>query len=217
MEVTADLKRATDVLPADPATLREFSEHLGRRPIFLAASTHSGEETQIKTVHDTLRHRHPGLLTIIAPRHPDRGPELARTLGAPRRQAGEPPPDEGVWIADTLGELGLWYRLSHVSFIGRSLISPGGGQNPLEPARLGCAIAVGPFTDNFTENVALLGAADAVQVVKDAEALSHCADAMLCDPEARRQMGERARSAVQLPETPRDDVARTLLDLVRRD
>jgi 3-deoxy-D-manno-octulosonic-acid transferase len=214
VEVTADLKRATDVLPANPAVLREFSERFGRRPIFLAASTHPGEEIQINAVHDVLRQRHPGLLTIIAPRHPERGPELAQMLGAPHRQAGEPPPDEGVWIADTVGELGLWYRLSHVSFIGRSLIAPGGGQNPLEPARLGCAIATGPFTDNFTETVALLDAADAVEIVRDGEALSRFADAMLRDPEARRRMGERAKAAIQVPGTPQDDVARTLRDLV---
>ena len=65
-------------------------------------------------------------------------------LRAPSRQRGQPPPAEGVWIADTLGELGLWYRLGQVAFIGRSLVPPGGGQNPLEPARLGCAIATGP-------------------------------------------------------------------------
>ena len=90
---------------------------------------------------------HPGLLTIIAPRHPDRGPALAAELNAPRRAAGQDPPsDAGIWIADTMGELGLWYRLAPIAFVGRSLIAPGGGQNPLEPARLGCAIAVGPYT-----------------------------------------------------------------------
>ena len=66
------------------------------------------------------------------------------------------PPAEGIWVADTLGELGLLYRLSRLAFVGRSLLPPGGGQNPLEPARLGCAIAVGPYTGNFTDHVAML-------------------------------------------------------------
>ena len=72
------------------------------------------------------------------------------------RAREQAPPAEGVWIADTLGELGLWYRLAPIAFVGRSLVPPGGGQNPLEPARLGCAIAVGPHTGNFADHVAML-------------------------------------------------------------
>ena len=64
-----------------------------------------------------------------------------------------------MWIADTVGELGLWYRLTGIAFVGRSLLPPGGGQNPLEPARLGCAVAVGPYTGNFSDHVAMLRAA----------------------------------------------------------
>ena len=81
-------------------------------------------------------------------------------------------PAEGVWVADTLGELGLWYRLAGIAFIGRSLLPPGGGQNPLEPARLGCAIAVGPHTGNFTDHVAMLRAAGGLTVVRDATELA---------------------------------------------
>ena len=115
-------------------------------------------------------------------------------LNAPRRQLGQPPPDEGVWLADTLGELGLWYRLGQVVFIGRSLVAPGGGQNPLEPARLGRAIAIGPHTDNFAGHVALLKAAGALEVTNDVQALTRFAATMLADPDARRQMGDCARS-----------------------
>ena len=158
VEVMGDLKLAGADLPADPIVLREMEARLAGRPVFLAASTHPGEETLIQIVHQALRPAHPGLLTIIAPRHPERGPELAELLHAPSRQRGQAPPDEGTWIADTLGELGLWYRLSQAAFIGRSLVPPGGGQNPLEPARLGCPIAMGPLTANFTSHVALLRA-----------------------------------------------------------
>src|SRR6202012_1808235 len=109
------------------------------RPVWLAASTHPNEETVIAATHRPLAPRYPNLLTIIVPRHPERGPELAAAFQATRRTAGQgPPAGAGIWIADTLGELGLWYRLAPITFVGRSLVAPGGGQNPLEPARLGC-------------------------------------------------------------------------------
>lgn len=213
--VLGDLKRAAPVLPADPDALREFTARLAGRPVWLAASTHPGEETLIRAVHDALRPAFPGLLTIIAPRHPERGPALATLLDAPRRGLGQMPPDEGIWIADTLGEMGLWYRLCGSAFVGRSLIPPGGGQNPLEPARLGVAIACGPHTGNFTEPVALLRDAGGLEVVPDVAALTRFMDTMLRDPEARRRMGERARAAVTVPETLADDTARALLGLMR--
>lgn len=216
VEVMGDLKLAAPPLPADPAILREMTERLAGRPVFVAASTHPGEETLIRAVHEALRATHSGLLTIIAPRHPERGRELAETLGAPSRQRGQPPPDEGLWIADTLGELGLWYRLSDVAFIGRSLVPPGGGQNPLEPARLGCSIATGPHIGNFSGHVALLRAAGGLEVTNDVQALTQFAGAMLTDPDARKQMGARAKAAVKAPETLPRDVAGALLGLMAR-
>jgi 3-deoxy-D-manno-octulosonic-acid transferase len=214
VEVMGDLKLAAADLPADPEALRELQQLLAGRPVFLAASTHPGEETLIRIVHDRLRPEHPGLLTIIAPRHPERGAELAEVLHAPRRSAGQPPPGEGIWIADTLGELGLWYRLSQAAFVGRSLIPPGGGQNPLEPARLGRAIATGPHTGNFTDHIGLLRDAGALEVTADVPELTRFAGAMLTDPEARRSMGERAKAAVRSPATLPDDTARALLELM---
>jgi 3-deoxy-D-manno-octulosonic-acid transferase len=214
IEVMGDLKLAAPDLPVDPVALREMEGRLAGRPVFLAASTHPGEEPLIQQVHDVLCTRHPRLLTIIAPRHPERGAELADALGAPSRQHGDAPPDAGVWIADTLGELGLWYRLSQVAFIGRSLIPPGGGQNPLEPARLGCAIATGPYVENFTDHVALLRGAGALEMTEDVPALTRFVDAMLSDVDARRRMGERAKAAVKAPESLPDNTARALLELM---
>jgi len=214
VEVMGDLKLAAAALPADPEALREMQQLLADRPVFLAASTHPGEETLIRIVHDRLRLDHPGLLTIIVPRHPERGAELAEVLQAPRRAIGQPPPGNGIWIADTLGELGLWYRLSQATFIGRSLIPPGGGQNPLEPARLGQAIASGPHTSNFTDHVRLLRDAGALEITPGVPALTRFAGAMLGDPRARREMGERAQAAVRSPATLPDDTARTLLELM---
>jgi 3-deoxy-D-manno-octulosonic-acid transferase len=120
---------------------------------------------------------------------------LAGTLAASRRSLGEPPPaGPGVWVVDTLGELGLCYAVAGIAFVGGSLIARG-GQNPLEPARLGCAVAVGPHTDNFAEPVAALAAAGALERVPDAAALARWADAMLTDPLRRCRIGEAGIAA----------------------
>jgi 3-deoxy-D-manno-octulosonic-acid transferase len=193
-----DLKFAAPPLPVDQAELDRLGKALAGRPVWLAASTHPGEEVLIAKAHRALVARHPGLLTIIAPRHPDRGLALAAELGAPRRNAGQPPPvGSGMWIADTMGELGLWYRLAPIAFVGRSLVAPGGGQNPLEPARLGCAIAVGPHTGNFTDHVALLREAGGLIEVANIPALVRFVSAMLDNPGQRRRLGDHAAACVR--------------------
>jgi 3-deoxy-D-manno-octulosonic-acid transferase len=206
-----DLKLAAPPLPADAAEAGRLAEALRGRPVWLAASTHEGEDEIIVATHERLAPDHPGLLTIIAPRHPDRGGLIAADG---HRSRGDPPPAEGVWVADTMGELGLWYRLAPVAFVGRSLLPPGGGQNPLEPARLGCAIAVGPHTANFFEHVEMLRAAGALTVVRDAGELAHWVDAMLRDPERRQAMGEAARMAVQRQKDLPQRTAAALLELM---
>jgi 3-deoxy-D-manno-octulosonic-acid transferase len=193
-----DLKFAAPPLPVDQAELDRLNRILAGRPAWLAASTHPGEETVIAATHRAVAETHPGLLTIIAPRHPDRGPALAMELNAPHRSAGQDPPSgPGLWIADTLGELGLWYRLAPIAFVGRSLIPPGGGQNPLEPARLGCAIAVGPYTGNFIDHVTLLSDAGGLVQVDDPAGLTRFVRAMLDNPNQRRRMGEHAAASVR--------------------
>ena len=191
-----NLKFAAPDLPADPAELARLRAVLGDRPTWLAASTHEGEEAIAASIHARLAPTHPGLVTMIAPRHPERGLALATMLGAPRRSAGQDPPDEGVWLADTLGELGLLYRLAPIVFVGKSLAGAG-GQNPLEPARLGCAIAAGPAMANHGEAVAALEAAGALFRAPDEAALAAWVDAMLRDAAARSRMGEAARAAAR--------------------
>jgi 3-deoxy-D-manno-octulosonic-acid transferase len=214
VETPGDLKYAASPLPADPIELARLREQLAGRPVWLAASTHAGEEALIAAVHRRLAPSHPGLLTIIAPRHPDRGADLGHELQAPRRAVGEPPPPEGIWLADTMGELGLWFRLAPVAFVGRSLLPPGGGQNPLEPARLGCAIVVGPHTGNFVEHVALLRAAGGLVEVPDVDALSRCVTALLDNEAHRQRMGQHAAAAVQRYAGLPDQVAAALLELL---
>lgn len=213
LDPPADLKFAAAPLPVDDPELVRLRKMLKGRPLWLAASTHPGEETVAFAVHRALAEHHPDLLTIVAPRHPERGATIAAEaapLTIRRRSQGETPLGAGIWIADTLGEMGLWYRLARIVFVGRSLISPGGGQNPLEPARLGCAMAIGPYTANFAEHVLLLRRADALEVVTDACALARFVATKLGDPEAVRTMGCRAEAAVRHHS---DVVARTARDV----
>ncbi len=196
--VTGNLKYAAPPLPAGPAELARLTTLLAARPAWLAASTHPGEDAPIRAVHERLAPHYPGLLTIIVPRHPERGPDVAAAMaGLPvtRRALGEdPPPTAGIYIADTLGELGLFYRLAPIAFVGRSL-GAAGGQNPLEPARLGAAVAVGPAVHNFADIVPALAAAGALTQVPDADALAAFVTRMLDDPAARAAMGEAGRAA----------------------
>jgi len=215
VETPGDLKFAAPPLPADEAELSRLRHVLGGRPAWLAASTHGGEESLVADAHARIAAVHAGLVTIIAPRHPERGAALAAELAAPRRSAGKGPPDHGLWLADTLGEMGLWYRLVSVAFVGRSLLPPGGGQNPLEPARLGCAIAVGPHTGNFSDHVSLLREAGALEQVADANALAAFVCAMLADPARRARMGEQAAAVVHRHEDLPNRTARSLLALMR--
>ncbi|MEM8785100.1 MAG: 3-deoxy-D-manno-octulosonic acid transferase [Pseudomonadota bacterium] len=156
----ANLKYSSADLPADEADLAPLRAALSKRPIFLAAQTGAGEEPLILEAASRIRERYPALLTIIVPRHPDRGDEIIRTvpqdIATARRSAGESPTeDTQVYLADTMGELGVFYRLAHLVFLGRSLVALG-GSNLLEPARFAHAVLVGPHTENFAELAALI-------------------------------------------------------------
>ncbi len=190
-----DLKFAAPPLPADPGELARLRGTLNGRPVWLAASTHPGEEALVAAAHARIAPERPGLLTIIAPRHPERGAAIAAALGGvQRRGAGEGPPAGGIWLADTMGELGLFYRLTGMAFVGKSLAGQG-GQNPLEPARLGCAVAVGPHTGNFAGAVAALQAAGGLARVADAGALARWAATLLGDPDLRAAAGRAGQEA----------------------
>jgi 3-deoxy-D-manno-octulosonic-acid transferase len=193
VDAPGNLKTAASSLPVDEAELARLRTLLAGRPVWLAASTHPGDEQRAARIHEALAPDFPGLVTAIVPRHPERGAAIAAELGmAPRRALGQDPAP-GLWIADTLGELGLMYRLCPVVFIGKSF-PPGGGQNPLEPARLGCAVAAGPAMQNFAGAVAGLAAAGAIATMPDEAALTAWVAAMLRDPAARAAMGEAARA-----------------------
>jgi 3-deoxy-D-manno-octulosonic-acid transferase len=216
-----DLKSAAAPLPADPAALAALRAAVGDRPVLLAASTHPGEETMAVAAHRALAPAHPGLLTILAPRHPDRGPAIAAEaaaagLAVSRRGAGEPVGQGiAIHVADTLGELGLFYRVASVALVGGSLV-PHGGQNPLEPARLGCPILLGPHTGNFEEPVAALLAAGGALRVPDSAALAPAVSGMLSEPYRARAMAEAAAAVADGETSLPGRIAGALLDLLPR-
>jgi 3-deoxy-D-manno-octulosonic-acid transferase len=215
-----NLKAAAPPLPVDEAELARLRKLLAGRPVFLAASTHPGEEAPIAAAARAAAERLPGLLTIIVPRHPERGTAVAATLApygrAVRRSLREDPaPETDFWVGDTLGELGLFYRLAGACVMGGTLVDRG-GQNPLEPARLRCPILLGPHTGNFHEPVdRLLGVGGAQRV--EALGCPKLAEALVTvlSERCRAQAMAEAAAAVAddhagLPER----VAKALLDLL---
>lgn len=192
-----NLKFAAPPLPADPLMLDELSRTLSNRPLWLAASTHPGEEKIIGDVHKQLKLKHPGLLTVIVPRHPGRGLNIVDTLTAAglnvtlRSSMQKVTGDTDIYIADTLGELGLFYRLAAIVFMGKSL-SGEGGQNPLEAARLNCAIISGPNTSNFAEIMNKLKNANGCLEVADEADLAAAIDRLLGDGAERMRLTQAA-------------------------
>jgi 3-deoxy-D-manno-octulosonic-acid transferase len=154
----------------------EISKQILNRPVWLAASTHEGEEKLIAAAHRHASKASQGLLLIIVPRHPERGLEIASILAKEnfkiclRSKKDKISSDTQIYIADTLGELGLWYRVAPVSFVGGSFV-PIGGHNPFEPAALGSAILHGPYVENFKEIYNRLNVAGAAVKIEEASEL----------------------------------------------
>lgn len=200
VSVAGNLKYDSEVPPADGQQLAHLRDIIGDRPVWVAASTHAGEDSFVARTHAALKQRWPRLLTIIVPRHPHRAGEIAACgveaglRSARRSQGGRPHGAIDLYIADTLGELGLFYRLASLVFLGGSLV-PHGGQNPIEPTRLGAAVLHGPHIHNFTEVYRALDAAGGARTVADAEELAAALDDLLTDRPrivAMAQAGEAA-------------------------
>ena len=188
-----NLKAASPPLPCDEGALRALRDSISGRPMWLAASTHTGEEAAAISAHKSLTADHDGLLTIIVPRHPRRTEDIrrdieSRGLSVAIRSRGElVSSDSDIYLADTLGELGLFYRLADIVFVGGSLV-PHGGQNPLEPARLGCAVLHGPYMHNFASIIDEFARRSATVRVPDVEHLAAAVGPLLNDQEACRRL-----------------------------
>ncbi|MCG5239582.1 3-deoxy-D-manno-octulosonic acid transferase [Azospirillum doebereinerae] len=188
-----NLKFSAEPPPAADEPMAALGAALAGRPVWLLASSHPGEDEIAAAVHAALATALPGLLTVIVPRHAHRGEAIAelmraRGLAVARRSAGGlPGPGDAVYVADTMGELGLFYRAAPVVCMGGSFI-PHGGQNPVEPAQLGCAVLYGPHMFNFGEITHMLEAAGGALPVADAPALTTAARRLLTDDGARARV-----------------------------
>ena len=198
-----DLKRFADPLPYDREAYDALRAAIGERVVVVAASTHAGEEVLIG---EAVRDLDPRPLLILVPRHPERGSAVAFNLAARgwavlrRSESDVVGPKTEAYIADTLGELGLFYRLADVAVMGGSFVEGLGGHNPLEPARLSRPIITGPHIDAFVEVYTDLIAEKAALLVKDERELSSALRALLDEPKLGQALGERARRPA--PEVP---------------
>jgi 3-deoxy-D-manno-octulosonic-acid transferase len=189
------LKADAPPLACDPQALAAMKEAVGARPVLLAAQTHPGEDETVLPAHDLLRADFPDLLTIIVPRHVERGRDIAILCGGrsvARRAAEELlTKDTAIYIADTMNELGLFYRLVPFCFMGGTLV-PMGGHNPLEPASLHCAILAGPSRANSATAFEAVLQAQGFGGVHSAGDIAREAKRLLADSAAARAAGQAA-------------------------
>jgi 3-deoxy-D-manno-octulosonic-acid transferase len=192
-----NLKYESPALLADPSETAEIISQIGNRTNWLAASTSDGEEAAVADAHTKLSQKFSDILTIIAPRHPNRASDIRKMLEAKGLKVSQRSRDEkitpqtDIYLADTIGELGIFYRIAGVVFMGGSLI-PHGGQNPLEPARLNCAIITGTHTHNFKDIYADMQSNNAVLVVSDKDVLVRKVEELLSNNAAQDKLANNA-------------------------
>ncbi len=200
-----NLKSLSAPLPVDAAFLNGLVETLQTRPTWVAASTHSGEEEIVLAAHEKLLEKHPDLCLLLAPRHPDRGGEIANLIAAKgwepnRRSLGELP--EGpAFLVDSLGEVGTLYTLSPIVFLGGSF-SKMGGHNPFEVAHACGAVLTGPHLANFKDVFANMQSAGAAKILQNPGDLAAEVDHLLSDPSAlaTAQKASQATAVSQMDE-----------------
>jgi 3-deoxy-D-manno-octulosonic-acid transferase len=202
VQVTGNLKFDVPAPDADPAALAAFRSMAGGRPLWVAASTHAGEEAIAAAVHRVLQRQIPKVLTVIVPRHPERGAairsEIAATgLSVAERSLDEPVlPITDIYLADTLGELGLFYRATPAVFLGGSLVDRG-GQNPIEAVGLGCAVLHGPHIHNFADSYEAIDAAVPKAAIGYIDELAERLAELLVEPEIARHQAKKLSLALK--------------------
>jgi len=214
-----NIKYAAPPPPADDHEVAHLQGAIGDRPVWLAASTHEGEEEICLAAHRRLLEIRPDLLLIMAPRHPKRALEVADLIGKQdwpfecRSERALPEADHPVYLADTLGEMGLFLRASPIVFVGGSLV-PIGGHNPIEPAQLDSAVLTGRKVENFADVMADMDQAGGLIWVDDADELARAVDGLLADEPARQTMTEAARAVAEANSGMLDEVLSTVLPLM---
>jgi 3-deoxy-D-manno-octulosonic-acid transferase len=199
---TGNLKLDVPAPPADSFKLERLLSMTRGRPVIAAASTHPGEEEILIETHRTLAGFFPGLLTIIVPRHPDRGPSIWRLVDAAGLKASLRSRDElptaatDIYVADTMGELGLFYRAAPIVFMGGSLV-PHGGQNPIEAIKLGASIVHGPHVFNFSDVYEALDSSGGARRAETQEALVKQLGQLLANPESRESLVTASTGVVE--------------------
>lgn len=201
--VTDNIKYAAAPLPLEDAALAQLFAAIGARPVWVYASTHDGEEDMACRLHRRLREKIPGLLTVIVPRHPERRDAImalcaGHGLNTAQRSTGAlPRRHDDIYLADTLGELGLFYRIAPVACIGRSFSSDGGGgHNPIEAAQLGCAVIHGPHVQNLAALFDEMNAAQAALRLSDEDHFAATLEHLLTDGRACDSLRERGAAFV---------------------
>ncbi|MBO7244554.1 MAG: 3-deoxy-D-manno-octulosonic acid transferase [Alphaproteobacteria bacterium] len=194
---TGNLKFAAVNPPFDQEELKKIHQAINNRPCWTMASTHENEELQGAEIHITLKEKYPDLLTVFVPRHPNRADALIMQFEkkglkvARRSKSEEITADTDIYMADTIGEMGLLYQLTDFVFVGGSLIAFG-GQNMLEPMRLKRAVVIGPYAFNFKEIVATAKEKNALVEVQNKEELSSILAQFLIKPAHFSEMRENA-------------------------
>jgi 3-deoxy-D-manno-octulosonic-acid transferase len=192
-----NLKLAASAPRVDPQARAALAAEIGARPVWLAASTHPGEDEIALAAHERIRQSSPGALLILVPRHPERGEAVARLAGdAPRRSKGAQIGDASVFVADTLGELGMLYELAPVALVAGSLLPHLKGHNPVEPAKIGSAMITGPYVESFQDLFDELFAAGGAVTAQTAEDLAQAVMRLWEDASARTRQVEAARAVV---------------------
>ncbi|NOC91296.1 3-deoxy-D-manno-octulosonic acid transferase [Ruegeria sp. HKCCD6604] len=210
-----NLKAMSDPLPIDHGTLDDIGSQISGRPVWIASSTHAGEEEIVLAAHKSLLERWPDLLLLLIPRHPERRGDIAKLLDASdlnaafRSESSLIKTETQVYVADTLGETGTWYALSPIVFLGGSLKNIG-GHNPFEPAQAGAAVITGPGYFNFAETFApLIKTGGAIEVQTETD-LSAAVDHWLSDDQALTRARSAAQSCVKTQSNALDSVVETL-------
>lgn len=215
VEVCGNLKFDVAPPPEKIELGRRWREIIGKKPVWLAASTREGEE---RLILDALsRVSEPDALLVLVPRHPQRFDEVAALVGQAglslqRRSIGLPDAETRVWLGDSMGEMGAYYSLADLAFVGGSLL-PLGGQNLIEAAACGCPVLIGPHTFNFSQATDDAIAAGAARRIGDAKELGEAVARILGDEAARKQM---QASAFAFAAKHRGTTARTLAFIERR-
>lgn len=190
-----NLKLAAPAPKIDARARDALKAEIGARPLWLAASTHEGEDNIALEAHARLCKTYPDALLILAPRHPDRGAAIAALAqGAPRRSLFQPIGQSPVYVADTLGEMGVLFDLAPAALIAGSLLPHLKGHNPIEAAKLDAAIVSGPYVESFADVFAVLFARHAAVQAGDAAAIAAAIAALWSDQGARQAQLDAARA-----------------------